>query len=223
MAKLIINADDFGLSKKFNQTIIKLLEERKITSTTVMVDRISDYQEVQVQHLKYLMRDSEISVGLHVEFTYDRHLEQVKNQFEKFSRIFDQTPSHLDIHKEHLHTNYHEVVAGFCKEQQLPFRNHGTVYDGVSTTCKKYFFGTLDSFNPIDAWLRDLEPAQYSELVFHPGTYDPVCPSSLNKERERDIEHIQRIFENMETYQINPVSFNQLVQNNLKPRNCSQG
>lgn len=210
MVHLIINADDFGMSNTFNNCILQLLIDKKICSTTVMVNRISDSQKEKVQDLRNLIDASEVSVGLHVEFTYDQHLEQVHDQYRKFNDLFGRAPSHLDIHKEHLYTKYHPVVAYFCRNNRLPFRNHGKKFSGVPTTSKKYFYGSLEDFGRIDEWLKSLEDEKYYELVFHPGLYDPYCFSSLNKERKRDIFHIERIHENLKMYNVRLESFNQL-------------
>ncbi|MEM6380233.1 MAG: ChbG/HpnK family deacetylase [Bacteroidota bacterium] len=210
MINLIINADDFGLSDRFNASILDLLERGQITSTTVMVNRISDSQTGSLERLKKLQNTVDISVGLHVEFTYDQHLEQVQRQFEKFVHLFGQKPTHLDIHKEHLHTAYHEIVAAFCKEQQIPFRNHGSNYPDVKMPHSKFFFGSIADFKPIEEWFAGLESERYYELVFHPGVYDPTCPSSLNKEREKDLEHIAHIYQNLKQYNIQLTNFKNL-------------
>ena len=52
MIKLIINADDFGYSKVFNEKILDLLEKDFIKSTTVLVNWITDEQKEQIQRLK---------------------------------------------------------------------------------------------------------------------------------------------------------------------------
>jgi len=208
MAHLIINADDFGMSNVFNDCIIELLSNGKITSTTVMVNRISDCQKARIQRLKNIMETMDVSVGLHVEFTYDQHLEQIQDQYQKFIGLFETTPSHLDVHKEHLHTKYHDIVANFCKSQNLPFRNHGKKFPEVATTSRKYFYGSIEDFGPIDEWLKGLEDGQFFELVFHPGRYDPHCYSSLNAQREWDLGHIDSINENLKKYSIELINFN---------------
>jgi Uncharacterized protein conserved in bacteria len=55
-AKLIINADDFGYSRVFNEEILKLMKERQIKSTTVMVYRVNEVQLPQINELKRLKR-----------------------------------------------------------------------------------------------------------------------------------------------------------------------
>ena len=209
MKNLIINADDFGMSQVYNKYILDLLTQRKITSTTVMVNRISDSQTHQIDLLKTLLNNSDISIGLHTEFTYDQHLEQVENQFEKFRSIFNASPSHIDIHKEHLHHSYHHIVANFCDSKGIPFRNHGT-QKALKTTDTKYFYGSIPDFNAIDQWLIGLNEDQNYELVFHPGIYDRHCYSSLNRDRETDIKHIEKINAQLTSYNIHLISFNQL-------------
>ncbi|WOD43152.1 ChbG/HpnK family deacetylase [Hwangdonia lutea] len=209
MINLIINADDFGMSKVYNKYILDLLFQKKITSTTVMVNRISDSQSEQVQQLKTLLNNEDVSVGLHTEFTYDKHLEQVETQYEKFINIFGLAPSHIDIHKEHLHHKYHPVVAEFCDKKGIPFRNHGT-QNAAKTTDAKYFYGSIPNFKDIEDWIKSLSENKNYELVFHPGIYDKHCYSSLNKDRETDIEHIEKINSQLLNYNINLISFKQL-------------
>lgn len=210
MVNLIINADDFGMSHVYNDVILELLSGGQISSTTVMVNRITDYQVEQVKHLKYLMNYEPISVGLHTEFTYDNHLEQVEDQFAKFEKIFERQPTHIDIHKEHLHRAYHPLVAEFCKSKGVPFRNHGSGSIETRTTEAPYFYGSVPDFNSIDHWLKGLKNEKDYELVFHPGCYDPNCYSSLNRDRELDVAHIRRIFSEREQYHLNLISFKQL-------------
>ena len=45
MKKIITAADDFGYSKIFNEEIIKLADDGKITAISVMVDYIDDSQK----------------------------------------------------------------------------------------------------------------------------------------------------------------------------------
>lgn len=88
------------MSKVFNDCIIQLLIEMKITSTTVMVNRISDSQKVNIQELRYMIETGYVSVGLHVEFSYDQHMEQVSDQHKNFCDLFRTVPSHPGIHKD---------------------------------------------------------------------------------------------------------------------------
>ena len=61
MKRLIINADDFGISKEVNEGIVKGFQEGIITSTTVMAN-MSEFE----QAMKLAKKHSELSVGVHL-------------------------------------------------------------------------------------------------------------------------------------------------------------
>ena len=64
MIKLIINADDFGYSKVFNEKILELLEKGYVKSTTVLVDWITPDQKPQVARLKMMsQRERELALA----------------------------------------------------------------------------------------------------------------------------------------------------------------
>ncbi len=61
MLKLIINADDYGISKGTNEAIAELVSKRKLSSTTVMVN-MPYYDEIK-------NLESKIGIGLHLNLT----------------------------------------------------------------------------------------------------------------------------------------------------------
>jgi len=83
MISLIINADDFGMSYVFNESILELCESQKITSTSVMVSDIAITQKSQINRLINYSNNSLISIGLHLNFTSPDYLNQTSNQFSK--------------------------------------------------------------------------------------------------------------------------------------------
>lgn len=99
MKKLIINADDFGYGIIFNKSILDLIEKGLVSSTTVMVNHITDEQKDQVQKLISLSDSHNISVGLHLEFSNSNFIEEIKKQYDLFIEIFNFKPSHIDVHK----------------------------------------------------------------------------------------------------------------------------
>ena len=58
--KLIVNADDYGLSPLFNKGILALIEKGIVTSTTVMIKR-------KYVRPALLTKFEKISIGLHLE------------------------------------------------------------------------------------------------------------------------------------------------------------
>jgi predicted glycoside hydrolase/deacetylase ChbG (UPF0249 family) len=80
MIRLIINCDDFGMSKIFNERILELLENGFAKSTTVMVQRVTDEQDSQIRRLAALR--SGVSIGLHIEYDTAKPLgHQVEEQY----------------------------------------------------------------------------------------------------------------------------------------------
>ena len=140
MIKLIINADDFGYSKVFNEKILDLLEKDFIKSTTVLVNWITDEQKEQIQRLKKLNTQKNISIGLHVESKSraESILDQkeIARQYELFKKIFGFGPSHVDVHK---FIESSDEATKFADEHNLPIRNHGQKNIKTKNTPQPFF------------------------------------------------------------------------------------
>lgn len=212
MRKLIINADDFGMSFVFNQSILTLLHDKKVTSTSVLVHRITEQQQEQVQELKRLSKTMNISVGLHLDFKNSAYTKQIQSQFALFTALFGCSPSHLDIHKASHFPDSISVVADFCRQKKLPCRNKGGCISYSQTTSSPAFHGTVDDFTTIENWMKTLKDGHSYEILFHPGIYDPACSSSLNKKREVDVAHILKLHTLLKKYKITLVSYRDLVE-----------
>lgn len=210
MKRVIINADDFGYSEIFNESILDLIRNDFLSSTTVMVNRVSKSQSSQIAELVKLNESKKISIGLHLEFKTENFYDEIGEQIEMFMEIFDFFPSHLDTHKPCLSENEWFAVEKVCLENDLPCRRISSSLGNVRTTDKKYINGSefdIDDFNEI---LEELEENNSYEILFHPGTYDPECLSSLNKDRELDIEKIKYINSTCEIFGIRLINFNNL-------------
>lgn len=207
---LIINADDFGMSQIFNDVILDLIRKDLIRSTTVMINRVTDNQKEQFGELIALSKNKNLSIGLHLEFKENDYPSQIKSQYQKFKEILGFNPSHIDIHKEHSLMDSFSDVAKFCRKNNLPLRNmrnSGALHEGIKTTSSEAFFGSIADFAKIEEWIKTFEDEKYYELLFHPGKFDPSCKSSLNKDRERDVEHIKNLNNILEENNIKVVSY----------------
>lgn len=199
MIKLIINADDFGYSRVFNEKILEFLEKGFINSTTVMVNRIDETQNSQLERLIKLSKSEKISVGLHVEFdtkkfTKPQIIEQIEEQYQKFKSIFDFKPSHLDIHKLVASKELIFEINRFAESNSLAVRNHGLKTSAKHTTYPVFHCtGWVLKLDEIMEFLRTVTDGSSCELICHPGKYDPESKSSLNKEREEDCEIITKL------------------------------
>jgi len=207
MKYLIINADDFGYSDIFNAKILELLERSLVSSTTVMVNRITDEQTKQIKKLLELKKSQNISIGLHLEFSDENFKPEIEKQYAKFVSIFGFDPSHIDIHKSTFLRESFPIVIQFCKEKHLPCRNHNIVDVDVVKTKNEVMSGTKMSFEELKKTLESFKDNETYEIFFHPGMYDLGCKSSLNKERELDTKKIEEIYPVIKENNIQLISY----------------
>ena len=151
MKKLIINADDFGLTTAISDKIIETFKLGNLSSTSLMVNTpASDYA------IKLAKNNPELGVGLHFNLTEGRalsgissitdlnglffnkmrlnclktlrliDLNDIKNELAmQFEYITNSGlyPSHIDSH-QHIHMNpgIFRLVADFAKEKNVSIR-----------------------------------------------------------------------------------------------------
>ena len=197
MISLIINADDFGYSRVYNGEILRLIKKKIVKSTTVMVGRIDKSQEDQVKELSDLHRGMEIGVGVHFELSpgggsFD---DQLTDQYSRFVSIFNFKPSHVDLHKPESTDGQAalEAVVKFAERKHVSVRNLGFDTDAKTTTSNLVILRL--PFGKIKAFLDSMKDGCSYELITHPGRYDPESKSSVNKEREKDVENLLLVAE----------------------------
>lgn len=210
MKYLILNADDFGMSKVFNEVILDLIKDNKVSSTSVMVNDITDEMNEQINELIRLKKTKNISVGLHLDFYSISYDEEIQEQYDKFLSIFDFTPDHIDKHRSRIHNESLSNLIKFSIKNNIPCRNKGPVTKEVKTTTER-FCGTFVKFEKVKEWLNTLKDNNYYEIYFHPGKYDPNCDSSLNKDREKDVEKILKLNTLLSKYNIKLTSYSEFA------------
>lgn len=197
MISLIINADDFGYSRVYNDEILKLIKKEIVKSTTVMVGRIDKTQEDQVKELSDLHRGMEIGVGVHFELSGDGGTfdDQLTDQYGRFVSIFNFKPSHVDLHKPESADGQTamEAVIKFAERKHVPVRNLGIDTDAKTTTSNLVILRL--PFDKIKNFLDAMKDGCSYELITHPGRYDPESKSRVNKEREKDVENLLLVAE----------------------------
>jgi predicted glycoside hydrolase/deacetylase ChbG (UPF0249 family) len=199
MIKLIITADDFGMSRIFNEKILELLKNGFITSTNLMVKRVTEDQKHQLIRLTKLFNSKKISVGLHCELDEKNKIEpQILKQYHSFYSLMGFYPTHLDIHKEPTLETI-KILNNFAEKLNLPVRNMG-IKANTKQTINQAFVTKLYIVNEMVNFLNNMNDEESYELVIHPGEYDPNCKSSLNEEREKDYENIIKIQELINTH-----------------------
>jgi hypothetical protein len=183
--KLIINADDYGLSDKFNKGILELIEKGIVTSTTVMVNK-------NFARPKALLKHENVSVGLHLDLGFETSMEEIENQIKKFRKLFGRLPSHLDGHKYYhlLHGNFPKVLE-IARKYKLPVRS---TCPADRKIMKRFKIKTPDqyiSWHPDrkNKLFKDLKNAKFgiTELLCHPGYFDPKATTGYNRQREKEL------------------------------------
>lgn len=210
MIKLIISADDFGMSQSFNKGILELLIAGSISSTSVMVNRNDDINDFN--KLQRLSKIKKYSIGLHLEFTSKLYASSIMQQLNKFISIFNCLPSHIDIHKGLKFIDAFPFVYKLIKTNNMPLRNHGIIINQqIRQTSSPFFYATSKSIEEIATWIYNLKNDSINEIVFHPGYYDVNSVSNLNKERKIDYNNIIQLFEIVLNQGIKIINYNQLT------------
>lgn len=153
--KLIVNADDFGLSRGINYGIIEAHRHGLVTSTTAMMNAGA------IEHAAQLSADfPSLDVGLHFVLSYGSPLsampsltregalgkwlwriaeegklndaevaEELRQQYTRFVALFGRAPTHIDSHHHaHLIPSVWKLVTAFAQEKGLPVRiDHSAV------------------------------------------------------------------------------------------------
>jgi len=140
--RLIVNADDFGLSAGVNRGIIEAHRSGVVTSTTLMVRWPDAPAAVALAHA-----NPDLAVGLHIdlgEWYYDEGdwparyevvdltdalavRAEVEFQVERFFSLVGRKPTHLDSH-QHVHHDaiIRSVVGPVGDRLDVPVRAMGT-------------------------------------------------------------------------------------------------
>jgi chitin disaccharide deacetylase len=150
--KLIVNADDYGISESVNTGIIEAVSRGIVTSTSVMINMVDDKSTIE------LLKKSvpHVSVGIHINLTkgkpvsgsevpslivgngyfnhsngtnpftvnYKEVRSEIKAQFEKFIDYAGDIPSHIDSHEFMIHMipSAFESVLEYAKMFGIPVR-----------------------------------------------------------------------------------------------------
>lgn len=154
---LIVNADDFGLSKGQNYGILEACRHGVVTSTTALVNGEA------IDHAAQLSRETpDLAVGMHFVLTMGEPLtampglaregklgkwiwqmaeenalplaeiaQELTSQYQRFIELFGRKPVHLDSHHHvHMFPQIFPIVAKFAAEQGVALRvDRQTAFD----------------------------------------------------------------------------------------------
>jgi predicted glycoside hydrolase/deacetylase ChbG (UPF0249 family) len=195
MRGLIVNADDFGLSRGINQGISEAHRNGIVTSTSLMVD--TPFSEQAAALSAELPR---LTVGLHAELTAivgdlsgeDAAAtceEELERQIARFRALTGCWPSHLDSHHNlHRRPDLVDAFVRVGRRHRLPVREHS------DATYVSSFYGQSGGETALEqVSVRGLERVLRAhgdpllELGCHPGYADPDLHSSYRQEREAEL------------------------------------
>ncbi len=202
LRKLIVNADDFGLSQGTNQGIAIAHERGIVTSASLMVRGPAATEAAQ-----YARGHPSLSVGLHVdlcEWTFsggawrpvyqvvptqdaEAVASEVARQLTAFRELVGRVPTHLDSH-QHVHREEptRSILLQTARDLGIVLRGEADRVrhcgDFYGQSDKGYPFQEAISVASLCRLLRNLPPG-ITELGCHPGQ-DGNLDSMYNSERQ---------------------------------------
>jgi predicted glycoside hydrolase/deacetylase ChbG (UPF0249 family) len=189
--RLIVNADDFGMTAGVNQGIVEAHVRGILTSTSLMVDRAAAADAVGLAH-----EHPALSIGLH--FVDDtpaldepgHAAREFARQLDRFHELMDREPTHVDSH-HHVHARRMSMFAPLVEPLGVPLRGDGRVrYLGAfyghpqrgvadhDRIRRPFLLGLLGEVDPSEAFV---------ELGCHPGRVTEELSSSYTGEREIEL------------------------------------
>ncbi|HTL58882.1 MAG TPA: ChbG/HpnK family deacetylase [Candidatus Limnocylindrales bacterium] len=206
MKYLIVNADDFGISKGVNRGIIEAAELGIVTSTSLMVRQPGAANAAALARAR-----KKLSVGLHLdlgEWVYRqgewvrlysvvqvddaRQVEiEISHQLQQFQRLMGRDPSHIDSH-QHVHREepIHSIVKALGANLGVPVRDVGEriIYCGdfYGQTGEGESWPEGISVEGLKSILSRLT-GKITELGCHPG-YDDGLQTAYRSERAHEVK-----------------------------------
>jgi predicted glycoside hydrolase/deacetylase ChbG (UPF0249 family) len=187
---LLIVADDWGYSHRYNEGILAAARHGAIDGAGAMVLR--DACEAGP------LLGTGIDVGLHLELADDADGGEVARQLERFGEIFGRPPAYIDgHHHRHADAEIEPDVAAAARRLGVRVRAFDAAQRerlrAAGVLCAERLVGRLSERG--DALPEELRrylsgedpPAGLTEWMVHPGRRDPSAGSSFDAAREEDL------------------------------------
>jgi chitin disaccharide deacetylase len=188
MKLLIVNADDFGLTRGTNRGIVEAHQRGLVTSTSLLVDAPGSAAAAALAESL-----PDLSVGLHLDLdgVAPEHVPaELHRQLRRFEALTGSPPTHLDTHhNSHGDPGILRHVLAFAARHDVPLRGHST-----ARVCSR-FYGQWSG----ETHLEQISVAGLArvvsegvaegitELICHPGYPDRELRSSYAAEREAEV------------------------------------
>jgi predicted glycoside hydrolase/deacetylase ChbG (UPF0249 family) len=192
-SSLLITADDYGYSLRYNEGILRAAEAGALDAVSAMVTRPWCEPEPLLA--------SGVEIGLHLDLQGGAESAESEpgRQADLFARIFGRPPAHIDGH-HHCHASGSalEAVGELAARLDARVRSVGDEdrrelrRRGIRTPDR--LIGRLrDDQPPLPLELQDVRsgtappPSGLTEWMVHPGLADPAAGSAFDAARAEDL------------------------------------
>jgi predicted glycoside hydrolase/deacetylase ChbG (UPF0249 family) len=198
--QLIITADDWGYSPRYNAGIEEAARAGAVDAVSVLVLRPAAEPEP--------LLDCGVEIGLHLELPQRRGHREVldapRRQAEAFERLFGAPPRYIDGHR-HCHAALPLAAAAedLALELRVPMRavgeDHRFRLEERQIPSADRLVGRMDEGEPalpqllVEAIEEEAMPWGTTEWAVHPGHSDPNGDSSYDSGREEDLALLLRL------------------------------
>lgn len=207
MVKLIVNADDFGMTCGINKGIIKAYEEGIVNSTTIMMNGFAVDEAME-----YAKKNPSLGLGIHLVLTFGKplsddvsslidkngdfykhkhfrnsttlNLNEIEKEWDAQIQRFlsyDLFPTHIDSH-HHIHSTplLIDVVKNLSLKYDLPVRVISTSkIEGITPFSDLFFYDFYEKGVTMDYFekFQSYGDDAIIEVMTHPGEVDDVLRS----------------------------------------------
>ena len=197
--RLLITADDYGYSPRYDEGILGAARAHAIDAAGAMVLRDPD---------PVPLLETGIQIGLHVESGSEKTGEEaeraLETQLSRFEKLFGRAPAFLDGHRHsHAEPPLRAPVIQLAAERGLRVRSvdaeHREELRRAGITNPDRLIGRFDPAGPlVPLEIAAVEgggapPAGLTEWMVHPGLADPSSGSSYDDAREDDLAELLRL------------------------------
>lgn len=188
--RLIVTADDFGLSPRYDAGILEAVRAEAVDAVSVMA--------LQVTSVPAELRGWGGAIGLHLDASGDGRLRgrgEAERQLGLFERLVGRPADYLDGH-HHSHAGPAAAgeVAGLAAELDLPVRSvdgkHRELLRAAGVRTPDRLIGRYEESDPVPPAELDSLPGGWTEWMVHPGGSDPASGSRYDAGREEDLKAV---------------------------------
>jgi predicted glycoside hydrolase/deacetylase ChbG (UPF0249 family) len=199
-SRLIVTADDWGYSARYNEGIEEAARARAVDAVSVLVLRPACDPAP--------LLEAGVEIGLHLELPegagHDEALLAPRRQAEAFERLFGAPPAYIDGH-HHCHAALPIATAAedLALELRVPMRavgeDHRFRLEERRIPSADRLIGRMHEGEPalpqllVEAIEEEAMPWGTTEWAVHPGHSDPDGDSSYDNGREVDLALLLRL------------------------------